>query len=113
LPIDAEQGQAVPVEVFAWGNSAAGIGAHFTVSVDGVPIGNAYAGRVDEMRGNKIAGNTVYAAAPDVKLLRSHSGGRPLLIDNAYVEPGGARGTESGAASAPARRTGRPTARRD
>src|SRR6185437_7385859 len=106
LPIDTAQGQAVPVNVFAWGNSAAGIGPHFTVSVDGAPIGNAYAGRVDEMRGNTIAENTVYAAAPDVELLRNHSGGQPLLTDNAYVEPGGPRGMESGATSAAVPRTG-------
>jgi hypothetical protein len=99
--------------VFAWGNHAAGIGPYFTVSVDGMPIGNAYPGRVDEMRGNTIAGNTVHAAAPDVMLSRSNSGGRPLLTDNAYVEPGGTRGMASGAAGPAVRRTGPPIVRRN
>jgi parallel beta-helix repeat protein len=98
LPIDAGQGQAVPVSVFAWGNPAGGVGPHVTVSIDGMRLGDAYVGRADEMRGNTIERNVVYAAAPAAELLRSHSGGHPTLTENAYVEPDNAQRLKAGKA---------------
>lgn len=111
VPIEAAENSTVPISVFAWGNPAAGVGAHFTVSVDGKPIGDASARRGDEMHGNTIARNKVLALAADVELLRTHSGGRPALADNVFVGPRGAEGPAAGPAAA--RRSGHPVPERD
>jgi hypothetical protein len=106
VPVDVRSGKAVPVSVFAWGNPAGNVGAHFTVSIDGTRIGEDYAGRVDEMHGNSITGNIVDALAPGVTFLLSRRGGQPLVAGNTYAGTAGDRqAAPSGASGAP-----RPTA---
>jgi hypothetical protein len=105
VSVDVQPGKSVPVAVFAWGNPAGNIGAHFIVTIDGTRIGEAYASRVDQMHGNSITGNTVHAVAPGVTFMVSRRGGEPLVSGNTYGGAEGGREAEpseaSGGAHAP------------
>jgi parallel beta-helix repeat protein len=85
LPLD--QVQETPISVIAWGNSAGGVGAHFTVSIDGTRIGGATANPIpDGMSGNIITRNIVYATAPGKSYFKNERGGTPSLSTNDYVD---------------------------
>ncbi|MDB5393543.1 MAG: hypothetical protein JWM91_1049 [Rhodospirillales bacterium] len=80
------------ISVVAWGNSAAGVGAHFTVSIDGVRVGEATANPMpDGMTGNVITRNIVYATAPGKSYFNLHRGGTPSVSTNDYVDVTGTR----------------------
>ncbi len=82
----------IPISVFAWGNPAGGVGAHFTVAVDGAHVGDGFAGSPpDEMQDNQITRNIVYATAPGKSYYKSLRGGAPRVSANDYFDITGAR----------------------
>jgi len=92
LPNDIAGAESLPVSVFAWGNPAGGVGAHFTVTIDGEKIGEGIAGSPpEEMQNNKILRNIVYATAAGKYYYKSQEGGAPLIKANAYFDSTGER----------------------
>ena len=77
----------VPISVFAWSNPAAGIGAHFKVSIDGLQVGEGTADPLpDTMTGNVITKNIIYATARGSSYFKTLQGGTPLVSNNDYAD---------------------------
>ena len=82
-----DDARETPISVIAWGTSAAGVGAHFTLSIDGKRVGEATAHSMsDGMTGNMITRNIVYATAPGRLYFTVQQGGAPLISTNDYVD---------------------------
>ena len=75
------------ISVFAWGNPAGNVGAHFTVKIDSVQVGESFAGSPSsEMRDNVITKNIIYATAPGKEYFTTQQGGTSSISANNYTD---------------------------
>lgn len=90
LPADAFDPSDLTLSVFAWGNPAGGVGAHFVVTLDGVRVGEGTAGSpADEMQSNRITRNIVYVTGTGAEYFKSLRGGAPQVTANDYFDTTG------------------------
>ena len=81
-----------PLSVYAWSNPAGGTGAHFVVSVDGVPLGDGIAGpAANRMTDNHVTGNIVYTTAKGVGYFKMVQSGPPAMDANVFIDRTGQR----------------------
>jgi parallel beta-helix repeat protein len=79
--------------VYAWSNPAGGVGAHFTVAVDGISLGEGNAGpAADRITGNSVNRNIVYATTEGPGYFKEVQTGPPAISSNAYIDKTGKRG---------------------
>jgi parallel beta-helix repeat protein len=90
LPDNVFMPSNLPFSVFAWGNPAGGVGAHFVVTIDGARVGDGVAvPPADEMRDNRITHNIVYITGDGGEYFKSLRGGAPLVSANDYFDTTG------------------------
>ncbi len=89
-------GTPVPVSVYAWSNTAGGIGGHFILKIDGEVVGEGTAPALQgEMTNNVVTHNIVYATADGDSYYKDLHAGAPLITGNGYLDLTGGRNPEN------------------